>query len=154
MVIVFCSAVLALIMLITELSHVPTSPTYKTERMKSEHIFERNMKTDKNTVFSDLLSPDGCTDHHRATCEHLTLTSISHMRPASAQWQQLKHNVKCHFYSAFWETRTGRHEVRVIGLVQKVGLIDVWCQLWYQDQCAPETTKARRLVRPCRRCVG
>ena len=157
LVIVFSSAVLAVIMLFTKLTHVSTFHMQKTERIQGEHVFEQNVKSDRNTGFSEgtSLSPTyGCTDRHDATCKHLTLTSISHMRPASAEWQQLKHNVTCHFYSAFWETRTERPEVRVIGLVQKVGLIDVWCHLWYQDQCTADTVKALRLVRPCAKCVG
>ena len=49
-------------------------------------------------------------------CDNLSHVSISYMRAVSAQWQQLKENVTCYFYSAFWETRITLQEVRVIGI--------------------------------------
>ena len=73
------------------------------------------------------------------------------MRAGSAQLQQVKDNVTCHFYSAFWETRRTLKEVRVIGMSHlDLRSEEIWCQLWYEGQGHPLTVKAIKLIHKCK----
>ena len=92
------------------------------------------------------LSSGNVSGSEHVICDNLSHVSISHMRAVSAQWQQIKDNVTCHFYSAFWETRMPLQEVRVIGM-SHLDLMadDIWCQLWYEGQGHPLTVKAIKL---------
>ena len=88
-------------------------------------------------------SPGDVSGCEHVVCGNLSHVSISHMRAVSAQWQQVKENVTCHFYSAFWETRMPLQEVRVIGMSHRDLMADeIWCQLWYEGQGHPLTVKA------------
>ena len=74
------------------------------------------------------------------------------MRAVSAQWQQIKENVTCYFYSAFWETRMSLQEVRVIGMSHlDLTTVEMWCQFWYEGQGYPLIFKAI-LIHGCKKC--
>ena len=98
-----------------------------------------------------ILRPGDISGSEHLICGNLSHVSISHMRAVSAQWQQVKENVTCHFYSAFWETRMPLQEVRVIGMSHLDLMSDeIWCQLWYEGQGQPLTVKAIKLKLRCR----
>ena len=116
-----------------------------TQRSSANHIITRI----RNLAISsgDVLGSES------VICNNLSCQSISHMRAVSAQWQHIKNNVTCHFYSAFWETRMPLQEVRVIGM-SHLDLMadDIWCQLWYEGQGHPLTVKAIKL-HICTKCT-
>ena len=94
------------------------------------------------------LTPGESSGSEHVICDNLSNVSISHMRAVSAQWQQIRENVTCHIYSAFWETRMPLREVRVIGMSHPDLMADeIWCQLWYKGQSHPLTVKAIKIER-------
>ena len=102
---------------------------------------------------SQLTSANCSTGAGHVTCDNLSLSSISHMRPASAKWQHVKFtNGEAYFYSAFWETRFVLKQVRLIGMFPKQFSEKLWCHLWYEGQCYAETIRATKRARSCSRC--
>ena len=85
-------------------------------------------------------------------CNNLSRVSISHMRAASAQWQQIKDDFEGYVYSAFWETRRAFREVRVIGMVHiRLTKQAIWCNLWYEGEDHPQIIKAVK-IHGCKKC--
>ena len=112
--------------------------------VKMTNLFGASCNNTKNRNLTS--SPGDISGYEHVVCGNLSHVSISHMRAVSAQWQQVKENVTCHFYSAFWETRMPLQEVRVIGMSHRDLIEDeIWCQLWYEGQGHPLTVKAIKL---------
>ena len=120
-------------------------PVNMTHLPGTSHIIKMN----RNVT----LSPGDISGSEHVICDNLSHVSISHMRAASAQWQQVKENVTCHLYSAFWETRMTLQEVRVIGMSHLNLMADeIWCQIWYEVQGHPLSVKAVKIDR-CTKCT-